>query len=162
KIGLHENPGAGVYNAADHSVKIGERMLTARNVLHEAMHALTANQIFEGLRKSNPRFVEDASLTAEKYDKTLRKAQSDERVSKPIRDLISQFFHAKKEAGFEGPAELRGNEGNKQAEGATREVPYGFTNLDEFISEAFTNPDFQEALNAIRSPLGGTVWDKFV
>jgi hypothetical protein len=42
---------------------------------------------------------------------------------------------------------------------------YGTKNVDEFVAEAFTNPDFQTALRQMSAPAGGTIksaWDGFV
>lgn len=42
---------------------------------------------------------------------------------------------------------------------------YGTTNVDEFVAEVFTNPDFQNALRTMSAPSGGsikTAWDGFV
>lgn len=41
-------------------------------------------------------------------------------------------------------------------------VQYGFSNLDEFLSEAMSNPEFQGMLNTIPSQNGGTLWTKFL
>ncbi|MFA5386807.1 MAG: PLxRFG domain-containing protein [Candidatus Paceibacterota bacterium] len=42
---------------------------------------------------------------------------------------------------------------------------YGIKNVDEFVAEVFTNPDFQQALRNISAPSGSplkTAWDSFV
>jgi hypothetical protein len=42
---------------------------------------------------------------------------------------------------------------------------YGTKNVDEFVAEVFTNPDFQQALRQMSAPAGGTIksaWDGFV
>lgn len=42
---------------------------------------------------------------------------------------------------------------------------YGTKNVDEFVAEVFTNPDFQAALRKIKAPTGSTIksaWDGFV
>lgn len=42
---------------------------------------------------------------------------------------------------------------------------YGIKNVDEFVAEVFTNPDFQRALRNINAPSGSTLktaWDSFV
>jgi len=39
---------------------------------------------------------------------------------------------------------------------------YGFTNVDEFVAEAMTNPSFQRALAGVNVGKGETLWTKFV
>lgn len=42
---------------------------------------------------------------------------------------------------------------------------YGLTNVDEFVAEVFTNPDFQNALRTMRAPAGSplkSAWHSFV
>lgn len=39
---------------------------------------------------------------------------------------------------------------------------YGFTNVDEFVAEAMTNPSFQRALAGVNVGKGETLWTKFI
>lgn len=43
---------------------------------------------------------------------------------------------------------------------------YGMTKVEEFVSEAFTNPEFQQFLKSVQAPSGGgtikTAWDSFI
>jgi hypothetical protein len=84
------------------------------------------------------------------------------------RHMLHEFIHAATAKAIEktGLASTRMNllYQHVKKNGGINEL-YGMKNVDEFVAEAFTNPDFQQALRQIEAPAGSALrsaWDAFV
>lgn len=101
---------------------------------HEAAHALTI-----GYLNSLTQNLQGDALV-----KRLNELQKDPSVTKEAQSLIKAYFHAAKKLNIKVGQRFSPGEKN-----LTR-TDYAFTNLDEFLAEAFSNPDFQEKLANIQ------------
>ncbi len=141
----------GTYRASDHSVRVGSDS-NQSVIIHEVGHALTVRE----LNKYTPSYL---SKTGKSYIDAIKKASADPKTPQPVKDLIDIYLHAAKEMGIERQLDSFANK-SAQHGGTIKGVPYGMRNLHEFVSEALSKKSFQETLNKIPAPGGGSVWTR--
>jgi hypothetical protein len=101
------------------------------------------------------KFVQASRLTGEEYHKQLLKAKAESSTPQPIKDIIGHYIKVMDHLGLSEEAFGKGGYANDAdrirdiniKEGKTK-IYYGNVNLDEFISEAFTNPDIPRSAEA--------------
>ena len=128
----------------------------ARTFVHEMLHAVTSKEldfrfeeIVEKLNLENPDNMMAGRLVAgnkEALELVAKNAEAD-----PIAGLANAYLKTIKALGREEHVFQRTNEQIKKAERTFRDLPYGLVNIDEFISEAFTNPEFRRILAELPS-----------
>jgi len=145
KDGFEKQDAVGLYTGNSiHKVELGkEGSLTT--LLHEAIHAGTQKLLTQGNHPAAIKLQKLFEEFEEKYNADYKKEMELYKENKPnatpaeLKDY-EQFYH----------------EQNK---------PYGLTDVDEFIAEAFTNKDFQKLLGSIKSKEPNTVigdmWESF-
>lgn len=127
------------YYIKDHKIGINGLLNDdPRHYMHEITHAITSREIQTQIGDvigKNPKEIH--------YDKSeIDKVLKSDKVTQPVKDLLSLFIKVRDEFPKSGD--------------------YGFTNVDEFIAEAFSNVEFQEKLNSVKGLGGKTLWDNFV
>ena len=128
----------------------------ARTFVHEMLHAVTSKEldfrfeeIAEKLNLENPDNIMAGRLVAgnqEALELVAKNAESD-----PVAGLANAYLKVIKALGREEHVFQRSNEQIKNADRTYRDLPYGLVNIDEFISEAFTNPEFRKILAELPS-----------
>ncbi len=128
----------------------------ARTFVHEMLHAVTVEQldasfteIVKKLNLENPDNMMAGRLVAgnkEALELIAKNAESD-----PVAGLANAYLKVIKALGREDSVFGRSTEQIKKGKQANRETPYGLTNIEEFISEAFTNPEFRKILAELPS-----------
>ena len=140
----------------------------ARTFVHEMLHAVTSKEldfrfteIAEKLNLENPDNMMAGRLVAgnqETLELVAKNADSD-----PIAGLANAYLKVIKALGREEHVFQRTNEQIKNAERTFRDLPYGLVNIDEFISEAFTNPEFRKILAELPSETQNrSMFDEFM
>lgn len=119
---------------------------TSRVFLHEVVHGFTLRTLYNAIpevaRKGRQQKALDAYLK-----------HGDNQA---VKDLIKLFNEALR------VTKQRKKEGQQGEYADTR--AYGFKDITEFLTEAFTRPEFQIVLNSINSPIttGKSMWQSFV
>jgi hypothetical protein len=138
-----------------------------RTFIHEMMHAVTSTEMLSQFGAVQKQLGIDEGVGT--YEATrLLQANKDalEKIAglnkgKPLGDLIGVYLKAIKALDVE-----KNVFGRNAAEAAKAEIEgtfYGFTNLDEFIAETFTNPEFRRILSKIPSETGNrSIFDEFL
>lgn len=123
-----------------------------KTVLHETMHSLTARTVAEKIP-----FSKSGAEFKEQLDNIMNTVPVDE-VDTAIQGLAGAYLKTIKTLGVEkqlfNPAEGKGANVSSMVELKEQdinfdELPYGLTNIHEFIAEAFTNREFQKTLASI-------------
>lgn len=147
------------YHPDSHAVRIGTGDTTSvGDFVHEAFHALTSRKLEASIGSH--------AMRGKEFVKALDVARANPETPQPVKDLIDIYRQALKKMGFED--KVFGNEPGKQSVAnrpdmaVKRGVPYGLSNLDEFMSEAHTNEEFQKQLNDIQGSGGKSLWKSFV
>ena len=127
-----------------------------RTFVHEMLHAVTVQQldssfteIAKKLNLENPDNIMAGRLVAgnkEALELVAKNAESD-----PVAGLANAYLKVIKALGKEEGVFGRTTEQIKDAKQGDRDTPYGLTNIEEFISEAFTNPEFRKILAELPS-----------
>lgn len=148
------------YDGIKHTITIGEKLLDDQTISHELIHAITNIEVTNSLHAAGA----NIRATGLDYLAELRKAQNNPDLPRPMKDLLGQYFHALNAFDVDKKILGQGSIANMAAEntGAGRGVHYGLVSVDEFLSEAFTSREFQDLLNRIPDPRGGTVWTRVV
>jgi len=128
----------------------------ARTFVHEMLHAVTVEQldssfteIAKKLNLENPDNMMAGRLVAgnkEALELIAKNAESD-----PVAGLANAYLKVIKALGREDSVFGRTTEQIKKGKQGDRDTPYGLTNIEEFISEAFTNPEFRKILAELPS-----------
>lgn len=139
----------------------------ARTFVHELLHASTSAKLGVELDKAAKSLGLDVGAT-----RASRMLTSDEKVleviarqkdANPVAGLADAYLQVIK--ALEAGEDVFGRSGEKILSGTKIEgVAYGLTNMDEFITEAFTNPEFRRVLMAIPSTneASKTMFDQFM
>jgi len=123
---------------------------SATAIIHEFIHSTAVDEVNARIR---------ADSTGAEYKKEL--LDSLKYAKGPVGDLVKLYLHAVKERGFEDALFGENGQANKKSH-VTSGINYGFRNIHEFITESFTNSNFQDYLKTIKSPLKKeSVWDWF-
>ncbi len=131
-------------------------------VMHELIHALTVTKFPESLIRGNKKGIE--------YRASLQKVLDDKSVEKPIKDLINLYLETVRQLDaasdlFGGIGEDANSSGTGGDAAATSKkgIPYGLGNVQEFITESFTKPPFQELLNKLKAPNSNkSIWQSLL
>jgi hypothetical protein len=142
----------GSYNTVKHRVA-GFINSDVADILHEGVHAATFQEI--------QRHVEFKPNTWAK-DENVRKAlPTDHRSKSALGNQLVNIYDRAVQTSFD-----RARAGRKPGEESFKWIPqYGFTDMHEFIAEAFSNKKFQEYLGTIPSITKNkdkSVWDDFI
>jgi hypothetical protein len=165
KLGIDYDPNGreAQYNPMTHRVLVGEKRLSDEVLVHEIVHGITANTVFNAVRKLFPTL---GIVTGDTYIDALRKTSKASGVQGPVRDIIKQYLHYLDSLPKEQRDAIteKGGLANRPEDWRSSKHPfhYGATSLNEFISEAFTDSQFRRDLNSIKAPGGGTIWSKIV
>jgi hypothetical protein len=128
-----------------------------KTVFHEILHSHTSNQIGQ--------FVKESGKTGKDYYNALLEARGDIKTPKELKNLIGHYLKVVDHAGLTDEIFSEGghaNSGERMRELKDRGAMYGHTSLHEFISETFTNPDFQDLLKSIPYDKKFSMWDKIL
>lgn len=127
-----------------------------RTFVHEMLHAVTVEQldssfteIAKKLNLENPDNIGASRLVASNEEALRQVAKNAE--SDPVSGLAKSYLDIIYALGQEQQVFGRSIEKIKKGKPAYRDSPYGLTNIEEFISEAFTNPEFRKVLAEIPS-----------
>ena len=138
----------------------GESLST---IAHEIVHALSTKKLWLEVHRHirNPK--------GELYLKSLRKIAktgkagiSGDAVSQPVRELIDLYLHVIDQG---GAAKTIGGKVSRRNPDPTARAGFNYAlgNLDEFIAQAFMDPQFQRELATIKVERGDrSAWDSFV
>lgn len=111
-------------------------------------------------------------ISAEKFAASYRPKSNTVTIHKPRdleRNLIHELMHAATYRALRGKSlaasQMKGLFDHVKADGRLNRL-YGMSNVDEFVAEAFSNPQFQQALRLAKAPrqVGKirSAWDSFV
>lgn len=127
-----------------------------RTFVHEVLHAVTVKQLdtsFEAIVKKlnlkNPDNLGASRLVASNRPALELLAKNKE--FDPIAGMADTYLKVIKALGQDEGVFGRTAEQIKEAKVTDRNTPYGLTNIEEFISEAFTNPEFRKILAELPS-----------
>lgn len=145
---LNMNEDAGIF---DSSISMG--IGGERSLLHESMHAISQS----GISKYIP---SKEGQTGKQYQKALDDflaSDANDAQAQALKGLVTSYrktidalgLREKLEKNSQGTAETVNNYN-------TKELPYGLANLSEFVSESFTNTEFQRTLRQIEGSTKGT------
>lgn len=128
----------------------------ARTFVHEMLHAVTVEQldsafteIAKKLNLENPDNIGASRLVAGNREALELLAKNAE--SNPVAGLANAYLKVIKALGKEEGVFGRTTEQIKKGQQGDRALPYGLTNIEEFITEAFTNPEFRKILAELPS-----------
>ena len=140
----------------------------ARTFIHELLHATTSTKLNDEFAKLGRELsieVKDTSLETRVVgaNKEALETLAQQKGSNPIAGLADVYLQVIK--ALEAEDAVFGRTA-KEVSGAEIDsmTAYGLTNMDEFISEAFTNPEFRRVLMAIPSTnqASRTMFDQFM
>lgn len=99
------------------------------------------------------------------YDRRLKRLYLSDKAINPEQTLLHEVVHDGTMDGYDKDAAFKAEIDElfrlASAESATGTL-YGLTNPYEFITEAFTNPEFQDHMERTKLPKGKTLWQRFV
>tara|TARA_B100000902_G_scaffold3192_1_gene4029 strand:- start:9026 stop:27283 length:18258 start_codon:yes stop_codon:yes gene_type:complete len=145
-------------------------------VIHEIMHQATQRQFDKFIESKLPRRNLDKKALKNGY----KKVSEDENTPQPIRDILKLYLTAidygdtyllkKGSFGFDAPTKRTtyATSAMSNFNPTSKSNFYGLGNIDEFVTESFSNIEFQEWLMSIRDPEADaegeskSLWDKFV
>jgi len=159
----NEMSAAGGYLPKANKIILAPRQPNLLTVFHEVAHALTYSEIDKlGLTKKRD-LVSTAQKGGIKVKETAKQngRYSDELKSKElpshIQELVDVYLHSANDAGIDVNENI-----DEQAFADKHGIDnYGFYDLAEFVSEAFSNSVFQERLSEIDYN-GRSVWQRIV
>jgi hypothetical protein len=149
----------GFYARSTQEIAINPKTRQAfHTIVHEAVHAVTVNAINKYLGYAPER------MHGKKYIEAVEKVFLNSKNSKdPMEKAVGAFAGLYLETLEKtGRMDMAMEDANQIGMDM-----YGFTNLYEFVAEAFTNPKFQDVLNKVDSDVKveyrrGSLYDKFV
>ncbi len=146
----------GIYLRGSQQISLNEKTRQAEHsIIHEAIHAISVNAIAKILPDSRKIGKEYLDYVQSMVD--LAKNSKDP-MEKAVGKVGELYLEAIDKSGRRKLAEENANK--RLGRGMDM---YGFTNLYEFMSEAFSNPKFQEELNRIDSDVADiSMYDKLV
>lgn len=150
----------GVYSSNQDKITVGQEYSeksTELVFIHEIAHAFTHKEVLKDQRTDIQKINYDVKKGYE-YLADLNNYINDDKANPHLKNLIQAYIYAVEQSGLTDKVF-----GQYQVINEKKDVPYGFTNLDEFIAESFSNPKFQQVLNDIQMP--GTkksVWQTIV
>lgn len=111
-------------------------------VIHEIIHALTSEKVGRAVFGKLP---QGSAVGGAEYGKLIDRAILDKATPESVREILNLYLKARKDRTIENAQD------------------YGFTNVNEFLAEAFSNPKFREVLRAMPSDVAGqSVWQRLV
>lgn len=135
--------------------------------IHEMMHAVTSTEMLSQFGAIQKQLGIDQGVGTYKGKRLLQanKAVLESIASgnkgKPLGDLVGVYLKAIKALDVE--KNVFGRNAKDAADAKIEGTFYGFTNLDEFIAETFTNPEFRRILSKIPSETGNrSIFDEFL
>jgi hypothetical protein len=154
-----------------YSGKIGigrKGTISAKTIIHEAGHTLTADQI--------KKWVKTGVKSGKAYAKALEEALANKDTPDPIKRLINLYKSALEQRGETDKYLGSGSEveqfGFKTKFGPAAATDpdittrkgglYGFANLDEFVSETWSNQKFRDELKQLKGDGKQSMWETFV
>lgn len=164
---------AGAYNAVSNNIELytnrtgivaGEvdpkQVFGESTLLHEIVHASVVTKIPPEISAAR------TSLTGMKYMNRVRKMMDDPKVDEPVRNILKVYSNAvdnlpEKHANMLNHFNDPDAYGKKFGEDSVDEW-YGFTNIDEFIAEAMSNPTFQNFLKGIPSEQNKNLFERLM
>jgi len=135
------------------SVLIPKGNVEVGTVIHEGLHTLTQDEI-----DTHVEHIEGE--TGYKYLERLNESLSRESTPEPVKRLINLYKLTLMNHGvFE---EYFHETTGKAGMGGDVHSVYGFKDLHEFVSEAFTNKEFQDVLKKMKGDNGKSLWQNFL
>lgn len=158
KFNEHSGRG-GVYDTVNNLISLGYESDT-RVLIHEAAHAVTVRKVDEVLIASG-HYQRINSIHGVEHLDYMRVVAADNTVDENVRNLFTSYLKVFddsaaveriRELKLQAPSRALGLTLPKET--AWARIPYGLGNIDEFIAEALSNPDFQTILQGIKAPEG--------
>ncbi len=149
--------GYNYYSTKKGKVGLKREGLTPRIAVHEIVHSVTSDLIEVNLQRVslllNKEYVDydDVAQINEIYryivDPRNEDTLMDRGVQKDFIELAKTYFTFISDLGFGGPdSKLGGGNVSYEFIKNNPKVPYGAANLDEFVAEVLTKPEFQKKL----------------
>jgi hypothetical protein len=136
------------------NIHLGDGNVSTGVVIHEAIHALTARKIPSEVGK-----LGGPNMRGEQYVNALSEAMLSDKVSTPVKRLIRNYLDAVDSHPDERAKAFAGDPDALHQQG----LHYGLGNIDEFVAETFSRPEFQKWLDSIPSDKPGkSLWKSFV
>jgi hypothetical protein len=164
---------AGAYNATSNNIDLytnrtgiaaGEvdpkQVFGESTLLHEIIHASVVTKIPPEISAAR------TDLTGMRYMNRVRKMMDDPKVDEPVRNILKVYSNAvdnlpEKHANMLNHFNNPNAYGKKFGEDSVDEW-YGFTNIDEFIAEAMSNPTFQNFLKGLPSEQNKNLFERLM
>lgn len=127
-----------------------EPSVTAKNVLHEAIHYLTSDYLKQYVDNDGNYLVDT--------------------IPSEVQTLVSLFSLARRDVGISRVLELKNklansnaNEGKILFNSEEARIIYGLTSVHEFVTLVLTEPDFQQRMNEVHVDADKkvTMWERF-
>jgi len=151
KVGLMQES-LGSYRSAVDVINLDPAADTI-TMLHEVVHAGTVRKMELAVETASREYASMfSSSSGADYIEFVRTASVDKNVDQRVRSIFSSYIKAVDSYGAESAAGFVVAEGRKAHSSAMAElVPYGLTNVKEFVAEALTSRSFQDYLKNISS-----------
>ena len=164
---------AGAYKATSNNIELytnrtgivaGEvdpkQVFGESTLLHEIIHASVVTKIPPEISAAR------TELTGMRYMNRVRKMMDDPKVDEPVRNILKVYSNAvdnlpEKHANMLNHFNNPDAYGKKFGEDSVDEW-YGFTNIDEFIAEAMSNPTFQNFLKSLPSEQNKNLFERLM
>lgn len=131
---------AGYQGRPEHIFINANHLNDSEVVIHEIIHALTSAKVRQAIFGGSTGRVSQAQHGALIDAAILNKS-----IPESVREILNLYLKARKYRTIENAQD------------------YGFTNVNEFLAEAFSNTEFQEVLRAMPSDVAGqSVWQRLV
>jgi len=157
----------GFYTLNDDRISISSQFIgddLDRVAIHEIIHAFTVHAFHQSTKLWTKLLYFEGKKLKERFKKgneyliNLNEYINNDKTDPDIKNLIKAYIHAVEQSGLTDKVF-----GSYNVFKSHKGVPYGFTNLDEFIAETFSNPEFQRMLNDIQMPgTKKTIWQTIV
>ena len=136
-------------------IHIEPKSVRVATVLHEMFHTLTQDEL-------DLHVYHGADETGGAYLKRLNESLERKDTPEPIKRLITLYKLTLSKHSPETFKKYFGEKGIANDETIGLHEIYGFANLHEFISEAFTNKKFQDILKRMEGDEGKSMWQSFL
>ena len=151
-----------------------KKKVSIQTLVHEVGHSITADQIkrYAPRKKIN---------SGKEYIDELRRISADKTTPEPISRLFSLYVSTLEQLGIMGQyGAVDGMAGARTADTSVRNAQaaqragrlrkdlnfsqlYGLANVEEFVSQTFSSPDFRDLLKGLKAPDGKrSAWSVFV
>lgn len=140
------------------SILIPRGKVDVGTVIHEGLHTLTQDEI-------DTHVAHIEGETGYKYLERLNESLAKDTTPEPVKRLINLYKLAllRSKDGEQTAFDTYFHpETGKAGMAGDAHALYGFKDLHEFVSEAFTNKEFQDVLKSMKGDEGKSVWQNFL